>query len=222
MYSHIRSYPPNVFVCFSVGFCRGVLTDDLTVLKGCVSRNRALFSPTSSVGKASIQARDFKTTGTWPDLISSPQIKSPTAARYPSPDISSPSEPNLPCLTDMPFSVSIQFSKGRHKDHGNILHSNPVSMSSLPINHKRHCECSTSTNKARCFDMANSKSIPSGLNSSLKSYNIKDPLSQSRSCVSEKLDQHHLLNVPFGRTNSLDSQKPATSHYNQANGKGTA
>ena len=198
----------------------------MTVLKGCVSRNRALFSPTSSVGKPSIQARDFKTTGTWPDLISSPQIRSSTAARYPSPDISSPSEPNLHCLTDMPFSVSVQFSKGRRKDYGNTLHSSPVSTSSLPINHTRHCECSTSTNKARLrFDVANSISIPSGLNSSLKSYIIKDPLSQSRSnssCVSEKSDQHHLLNVPFGRTNSLDSQKPATSHYNQAHRKGTA
>ena len=200
--THLHSY----LCILSIGFCRGVPTDDLSVLKGCVSRNRAVFSPTSSVGEASIQEKDLKSTGTWPDLLSS---SSSSKARYP-PHLLSPSEPNLQCL-DMSFSVSIQFSKGRFEDQS---HKCPGSTSSLPKKYDHECSSPSITK--------NSISTPSGLNTSLRSSVVKQSHSNC-SCVSQEviLEQEQFLEEPFSRTNSQDSQKnPVTFNCFKTHGKG--
>ena len=78
------------------------------MLKGCVTRNRALFSPTPSVERAFVQGRTVRTVGTWPDLVTSSQ-ECCSVARDLSPDIMSPSEPNL--YSCIPVSVSVQFAE---------------------------------------------------------------------------------------------------------------
>lgn len=197
----------------------------MSALKGCVSRNRVLFSPTSLVGKASIQTRAIKTTGTWPDLISSSQGSGRTT-RHQSPETLSPSEPNLHRLTDMPFSVSIQFAKERNKGHLHVEQKSPASASLPTKGYKNECTYLPSIKKPLHLNMPSSLSIPSGLNTqSLKSCSAMDRLGH-KSCsvasTSERIVQEsqHMLNVPFSRTNSLDGQRPASFNCFKTHAKG--
>ena len=208
------------FFPFTAGFSRGLPVDDLTVLKGCAARNRALFSPTSLVGKVSIQTRANKTTGTWPDLISSSQGGS-LSARYPSLDILSPSEPHLHCHTDMPFSVSIQFAKGGNRDHGNAPLSGKNSASLL--NSEQHEYGSHLLQKRGCLqcDAGNSFSTPSGLNSaSLRSCVVMNHSHSNCSFTAFASEPRHKLSVPFTRTNSFGSQTPQMLCSAKSYGKG--
>ena len=190
----------------------GVPADDLSVLRGCVSRNRALFSPTPSVDKTSFCEGQMNT-GTRPELIASHESQDSTL--QPSDDIAS-SSPNLDYPVGIPYSVSVQFG---------ICH-NERSPRSSPVYAPSVCNCDhqqseklVSGNQLHPI----SWSIPSRLNSpSLKPFKVIGHSHSSCSCATLKATklQHH-QNLQFVRTNSLDCQMTSQailSHNNRGKG----
>ena len=193
--------------------------DDLSVLRGCVSRNRVLFSPTLSEDRASIQLGGMKSTGTWPDLIPSQDASNSrqTTARFPSPDdLCTPQEYPL----NMQYSVSVQFGKNGLDDEKSPQYS-PVHASSV-----RHHTMEDSSSHRLC---PVSWSIPGRLNSPvLKPLRMVDHMTHSRSscsCASytserTPTEQRHFINVPVVRTNSLDGPSSFSFHSHKHHGKG--
>ena len=205
-------------MCTHIG---GVPPDDLSLLRGCVSRNRVLFSPTLSENTASIQLGGMKSTGTWPDLIPSQDTSNSqqTTARLHSPD--------EPCTfqespLSLQYSVSIQFGKNK-LDDGKSLQESPVHASSV---YYHPMEDSNSMGHKLC---PVSWSIPGRLNSPvLKPFRKVDHMTHSRSscsCASYTLErtppeQRHILNIPVMRTNSLDGQSSSALHSHKCHAKG--
>ena len=159
-----------------------------------------------------------KSTGTWPDLLL-PSQECSSDPRQPSLDILSPSEPNL--HSEVPFSVSIQFAG---KSQKRISVPSLVSAHSLRERKLDCCSVKGGT-EVHCDDGC-SLSTPSGLNSA--GFNSSGEIRHCSSNIStihvpERFmsESRSLLNVPFVRKNSLDSQAathPFTVCKNQGRG----
>ena len=219
MYASISFAHGTVDSCSSGDeFSSSVPSDDLSVLKGCVTRTRALFSPTPSVDTAYIQLGGMRSTGTWPDLISSHDTRdSVFHARLPSSDNSSAATPRQAYPVSQQYSVSIQFGGvGRDEKSplGTLAHSS--------VKRKFGNELQKTVKERSSAVQGNgsqlhpvSRSIPGRLNSpSLRLLRKVDHLSHSPSCcscasyVSERMltNRQQLLDIPAVRTSSLDGQ----------------
>ena len=211
-YTHVHiSIYMYIFISGTEEFSSGIPPDDLSVLRGCVSRNRALFSPTLSVDTASVQLGGIKSTATWPDLIAHEYESHSLATRQNTPDDTRNSEPNLDCPVSVPYSVSIQFGRvGCNEEQ------------SLPGLQKSNCHQSNFVGGCQLNPV--SWSIPGRLNSpSLRPFRMMSHTHSSCSCaayVSEipLRDPQHFQNIPFVRTNSLDRHSSTRPFYSSKKG----
>ena len=192
----------------------GVPIDDLSILRGCVSRNRAVFSPTPLIHKQSV-----KLTGTWPDLISSHEFRSPLISNHNSADGSHGDQP-----VDTKYSVSVQL-----KRVGCCETSLPNNQSSLSrSNHPGIPQCEEpslgDSNHLQLF--TNSLSTPSRLNSpSLRLFKLADYASESHSScscaayMSERMITDS-IGIPVARTKSLDGRETVKGLSQKSHRKG--
>lgn len=183
--------------CLHAGISSKVPPDDLSVLDGCVSRNRVLFSPTPSEGTACIQLGRMKSTGTWPDLIACHESRGSSPQMTPRVSSSNASKRSQNYFQ---YSVSVQFENVKpdgESSQGSSVHSSDKSYTS-------ENDTSEAVIQGRLHPVS---SIPGKLNSSnVRPFLKVNHLKHSHSLHSEKT-QPCLLNVPVVRTNSLDGQK---------------
>ena len=201
-------------LCFTaVTLNSTVPADDLNVLRGCVSRNRAIFSPTPMV--------HIKPTGTWPDLIPSNKRHNKSSATSASPDVNGAYSVFSEQHMSSQYSVSIQFGSVGHVEKS--LHGSQVYATSS-LHRKKHRQSAESSllenNQLHQFT-----SSLSGLHSpGLKPFNLTDHANLSRSSCSclEKSVQGpmQVVNMPIVRTSSLDDQTSVQIFNKSDHGKG--
>jgi len=186
--------------------------EELSALKGCVSRNRALFSPTPSVDSACIQLGEMRNVVTWPDLISSHEAKNFPGRTSPASEDSHITPPQHHDPGSLTYSVSVQFELDKKTSLGSSVHSSP-----------KHKQSNEQRTAAREFNPVSqepkyqllpvSASIPGRLNS--PSLRLFRKVSHSPSCyscasahLSEVVPSNKPSNTPVIRTKSLDEQRP--------------
>ena len=171
-------------------FSCAIPPEELSALKGCVSRNRALFSPTAPADSAHTQSGDLKE-GTWPDLI-------PPPSQYYSHGA-------------LPYSISVQFGGVNLKeDHTPPLKHMPPIEKAVAVG---DCNSVSQRGKGRFFPV--SASIPGGLNSpGLRVFQKMGKMGHSSSCCSchgdGRLPANNIPNKPVVRTKSLDEKDALT------------
>ena len=187
-------------------FSCAIPPEELSALKGCVSRNRALFSPTALADSVHIQSGDLKES-TWPDLIPSHENK--ILYSESSPTAENPSQ--YYSHGALPYSISVQFGGVNLKeDH------TPSMKCMLPIEKAMpggDCNSVSQGGNSRFFPV--SASIPGSLNSpGLRFFQKMGKMGHSSSCCSchgdGRLPANNLPDKLFVRTKSLDEKDALT------------
>ena len=181
-----------------------VSADELNALKGCVSRHRAIFSPTTSVDTAQIHLGEMRT-GTWPDLITSCDNAHSERDRSLSTfDGSNADSPQSHGPVSLPYSVSVQFGSVAHsakKDLENCQQKQTV-VESMPVLREGKHPASISI-PGRLNSLNNWKSFQKVGDSTTSHFYIGTPIHSRKADYGSK--QNH-LRIPVVRTKSLDEE----------------